>query len=78
MHEVLLDASAPNDIVLDCFGGSGSTLLACEQAKRNARLIEIDPQYCNVAIYRWEKLTGNKAEFIKNMQQTKKGEQNEA
>ena len=78
LHEVLLDASAPNDIVLDCFGGSGSTLLACEQAKRNARLIEIDSQYCNVAIYRWEKLTGNKAEFIRNMQQTKKGEQNEA
>lgn len=77
LHEILLDASAPNDIVLDCFGGSGSTLIACEQAKRNARLIEIDPQYCDVAIYRWEKLTGNKAEFIKNIQQTKKGEENE-
>ena len=64
LHEVLLDASAPNDIVLDCFGGSGSTLLACEQANRNARLIEIDPQYCNVTIYRWEKLTGKQAKLV--------------
>lgn len=67
LHEILLDASAPNDIVLDCFGGSGSTLLACERANRIARLIEIDPQYCNVAIYRWEKLTNKKAKFVRNI-----------
>lgn len=67
LHEILLDASAPGDIVLDCFGGSGSTLLACERAKRRARLIEIDPHYCDIALFRWEKLTGKKAKLIENI-----------
>ncbi len=69
LHEVLLDASAPGDIVLDCFGGSGSTLLACERAKRKARLIEISPKYCDVTLYRWGKLTGETAELIKNIKE---------
>lgn len=67
LHEILLDACRAKDIILDCFGGSGSTLLACERAKRRARLIEIDPHYCSICIYRWEKLTGKKAELIQNI-----------
>ncbi len=67
LHEILLDASCAGDIVFDCFGGSGSTLLACERAKRKARLIEIDPHYCDITLYRWEKLTGKRAELIENI-----------
>ncbi len=67
IHDLLLDASMKNDIVLDCFGGSGSTLIAAERAKRRARLIEISPRYCDVIIYRWEKETGKKAKLIKNI-----------
>ena len=49
------------DIVLDLFGGSGTTLVACEQDGRKARLMELDPHYCDVIIQRWENLTGHKA-----------------
>ncbi len=49
------------DVVLDCFGGSGSTLLACEQMKRVALLCEIEPVFCQVIIDRWEAITGEKA-----------------
>ena len=48
-------------IVLDLFGGSGSTLIACEQLNRKCRMMELDPHYCTVIIARWEKLTGQKA-----------------
>lgn len=54
-------SSKEGDIILDCFGGSGSTLIACEQLGRKARLMELDPHYCDVIIARWEKLTGEKA-----------------
>lgn len=66
LSDILLDASSPGGIVLDCFGGSGSTLIACEKTKRKARLIELDEKYCNAIIYRWEKLTGRKAELKLN------------
>lgn len=49
------------DVVLDLFGGSGTTLIACEQNGRNARLMELEPKYCDVIVQRWEKLTGQKA-----------------
>lgn len=49
------------DVVLDVFGGSGSTLMACEQMKRTALLSEIEPVFCQVIIDRWEVLTGQKA-----------------
>jgi DNA modification methylase len=52
------------DTVLDLFGGSGSTLIACEQTNRTAYLMELDPKYCDVIIKRWENLTGKKAELI--------------
>ena len=62
--DIMLDASAVNDIVLDCFGGSGSTLIAAEECGRCARLIELSPHYCDVIIHRWEELTGQKHEII--------------
>ena len=49
------------DVVLDLFGGSGTTIIACEQNGRKARLMELDPHYCDVIITRWENLTGKKA-----------------
>ena len=52
--------SPRNGIVVDCFGGSGSTLIACEIMKRRCRMIEIEPIYCQVIIDRWEKFTGQK------------------
>ncbi|MGH7238548.1 MAG: DNA methyltransferase, partial [Candidatus Saccharimonadales bacterium] len=49
-----------NDVVLDVFGGSGSTLIACEQMKRVALLSELEPVFCQVTIDRYEALTGRK------------------
>jgi DNA modification methylase len=49
------------DIVLDMFGGSGSTLIACEELGRKARVMELDPKYCDVIVQRWEEFTGKKA-----------------
>lgn len=53
-----------DDIVLDVFGGSGSTLIACEQLNRTCYMMELDPKYCDVIIKRWETLTGEKAVLI--------------
>ena len=47
--------------VLDLFGGSGSTLIACEQLNRNCYMMELDPKYVDVIINRWEQFTGEKA-----------------
>lgn len=55
------NSSKENDIVLDLFGGSGTTLIACEQTKRRCYTMELDPKYCDVIIKRWETLTGKKA-----------------
>jgi DNA modification methylase len=55
------NSSRKGEIVLDTFGGSGTTIVACEQLHRKARLMELDPHYCDVIIARWEKLTGQKA-----------------
>lgn len=52
------------DAVLDLFGGSGSTLIACEQINRQCYSMELDPVYCDVIVKRWEALTGRKAEVI--------------
>jgi DNA modification methylase len=65
LHErPLKRCSKPRDIILDLFGGSGSTLIACEQLNRRARLIEIDPIFADVIINRWESYTGRKAEKL--------------
>ncbi len=55
------NSSRPGEIVLDAFGGSGSTLLAAEQLGRRAYLMELDPKYCDVIVQRWEEFTGKKA-----------------
>jgi len=57
-------SSKPGENVLDLFGGSGSTLIGCEQTGRHAYLMEIDEAYCDVIVKRWEEFTGNKAERI--------------
>lgn len=64
LAKILDDFTKENDTVLDCFGGSGSTLIACEQTNRKCRMMELDPHYCDVIIKRWEALTGQKAELI--------------
>jgi len=66
VKDAIIDCSNIGDIVLDCFGGSGSTLLAAEQCKRKARLIEFEPHYCDVILYRYEDLTKNAAELVGN------------
>lgn len=55
------NSTKPGDIVLDSFGGSGTTLIACEQTGRSARILELDPCYCDVIIERWQNLTGQRA-----------------
>jgi DNA modification methylase len=52
------------EIILDIFGGSGSTLIAAEQTNRTCYMMELDLKYCDVIIQRWENLTGLKAELI--------------
>lgn len=69
LYDILLDVTNQNDIVLDCFGGSGSTLIAAYRSRRRARIIEISPHYCDVILWRWEKESGKKAKFIKNIQE---------
>ena len=59
--ELICNSSQEGMIVSDFFGGSGTTIVACEQLHRKARLMELDPHYCDVIIARWEKLTGQKA-----------------
>lgn len=60
--EILLGNSGRQDaIVADYFGGSGSTLIACEKTSRSARLMELDPKYCDVIIKRWQDFTGKEA-----------------
>lgn len=59
--DALKDCSKKGNLVLDCFGGSGTTLIAAEQTRRRARLIELDPVYVDVAIKRWQSVSGGKA-----------------
>lgn len=57
----LRNSSKAGDLVVDLFGGSGSTLIACERRDRNARLMELDPKYADVIIQRWQEYTGKSA-----------------
>jgi DNA modification methylase len=59
--DALRDCSKRGEIVLDPFGGSGTTMIAAERTGRTARLIEIDPIYCDVIIHRWQTLSGKTA-----------------
>ena len=61
----ILNSTKEKEIVLDLFGGSGSTLIACEQTERKNCSMELDEHYCDVIIQRWENLTGKTAELVK-------------
>lgn len=61
MGDLIYNSSRKGDNVLDLFGGSGTTLIACEETGRNCFMMEYDPHYCDVIISRWEALTGKKA-----------------
>jgi len=58
---MLRNSTTPGDIVLDLFGGSGSTLICCETFERAARLCELDPRFVDVIVRRWQEFTGNEA-----------------
>ena len=63
-ERAIKNSTKPKNIVLDYFGGSGSTLIACEKQNRHARLMELDPKYCDVIVKRWEDFTGKKAVLL--------------
>lgn len=58
IERALNNSSKKGDVVIDCFGGSGSTVIACEKTGRVARLMELDPKYCDVIVKRWQEFTG--------------------
>lgn len=63
-ERAIRSSTRKGETVLDLFGGSGSTLIACEKTDRRCRMMELDPKYCDVIIMRWEAETGQKAELI--------------
>tara|TARA_R100000995_G_C3473738_1_gene119736 strand:+ start:42 stop:1277 length:1236 start_codon:yes stop_codon:yes gene_type:complete len=63
IERALKNSSKSGDVMLDLFGGSGSSLIACEINGREARLIELDPKYCDVIVKRWQDFTGEKAKL---------------
>lgn len=65
LGKMILNSTQKGDIVLDPFGGSGSTLIACEQTHRRCRIMELDPRYADVIIDRWETQTGERAKKVK-------------
>ena len=65
IERAINNSSVIGNIIFDLFGGSGSTLIACEKLSRKCRMMEIDEHYCDVIIKRWEDFTGKKAELIK-------------
>ena len=64
ISKAIKNSSKKEDIILDSFGGAGSTLIACEKLIRKARIMELDPKYCDVIIKRWENYTGLQAKKI--------------
>ena len=64
ISKALQNSSLNNNLIIDLFGGSGSTLIACEQLNRKCYMMELDPKYCDVIIKRWENLTGEKAVLL--------------
>jgi len=65
----ITNSSKAGDLILDLFGGSGSTLIACEKLNRHARIMELDPKYCDVIVKRWEDFTGKKAVLLTEVMQ---------
>ena len=70
IERALKNSSKSRDIVMDCFGGSGSTLIACEKLGRQCRMVELDPKYVDVIVKRWEDFTGRKGELVALDQET--------
>ena len=66
VERAVRNSSKTRDIVLDLFGGSGSTLIACEKTHRRARLVELDPKYVDVIVHRWEVYAGKEAYLNSN------------
>ena len=66
VEKAINNSSKGGDVILDLFGGSGSSLIACEKTNRHARLMELDPKYCDVIVKRWEDFTGKKATLLTN------------
>lgn len=66
VEKAINNSSKGGDLVVDLFGGSGSTLIASEKIGRNAMIMELDPKYCDVIVKRWEDFTGKKAELLTN------------
>lgn len=64
LAKLIKNSSKKGEVVLDMFGGSGSTLIACEQLERKCRVMELDPKYVDVIIARWEDFTGKKAVLL--------------
>lgn len=65
LSRLIKNSSRIDECVVDLFGGSGSTIIACEQLSRPCYMMELDPKYCDVIVKRWETLTGKKAELEK-------------
>jgi DNA modification methylase len=61
VEKAISNSSKPGDLVLDVFGGSGSTLIACEKTSRHCRLVDLDPKYVDVMVKRWQDYTGKQA-----------------
>ena len=61
IEKAINNSSKGQDVVIDVFGGSGSTLIACEKTNRYCRMMELDPKYCDVIVKRWEEFTGKEA-----------------
>ena len=60
-ENIITNFTGRNAIVIDCFGGTGTTLIACEKTARDCRMMELDPKYCDVIIKRWQDWTGQQA-----------------
>jgi DNA modification methylase len=79
IERALVNSSQAGDLVVDLFGGSGSTLIACEKMGRSSRLMELDPKYCDVIVKRWQDFVGKAAHLeggrtfaeLETMQQAK-------
>ncbi|MFZ5722080.1 MAG: DNA-methyltransferase [Pseudomonadota bacterium] len=61
VERCIRNSSRPGDVVLDTFGGSGTTLIAAHKCGRRARLMELDPKYCDVIVRRWQSWSGEQA-----------------
>ena len=71
MGRCVKNSTRPAEVVLDSFGGSGSTLMACEQLGRVCFTVELDPHYVDVIIKRWEEYTQEEAQYLGNINDNK-------